>query len=576
VNERTGDEQITPLITAVEWQDEDMIRYLSQCNTVKVDPNIADIDGDHPLVWCCYLNTPSMIKTLYRHFPNTINPHFRNSRGSSPLMVGYRQYCDRNEGCFIELLSSPMVNKRGYEFIIMLSHAIFTQRTKAVELLLKSGADPHAIDDSGRSLLFLAALYGSVEIFTKVRELAERSDKERTKKQLGLVPYACASRNSTVSKEIVAQLNKDGIKESPADGNGWTLENYAAYMNSEKAVNNRRPPSSDGEDGRKYRMPSWAISDAKGQGEGPDDGHLFFEVNQTKLKLKNPFPEGVAVEHSSSRVMIRTNSCIPFHQKQYYWELTIDEHPQGDECIVAIGICAHNFYAYSMPGWPRSGAYGYHSDDGGFFTHTDQSNGSARPYGPGDTVGCLVTIDDDDSWHSHRPRSINRGDKPRPLRRRLSRSLSPHRNRHYHSPPRSGSVEPEGEREKFSILPRRGLLNRTLQFYLVSDQDGTQVREPMGDEIKLADSMRGPLFPCVGFSAGAGDVGMALTANFGIRFEMDGRNLRPLVDQEKKTMMNREVERSAPYLTDELPDTSRPDPLDSGPSAPRLSKEGTS
>ena len=63
-----------------------------------------------------------------------------------------------------------------------------------------------------------------------------------------------------------------------------------------------------------------------------------------------------------------------------------------DSSIVGIGICTESFNPNTMPGWEDSGSYGYHGDDGCIFINDSvpRYSYSMRPWGPGDTVGCLV------------------------------------------------------------------------------------------------------------------------------------------------------------------------------------------
>lgn len=57
---------------------------------------------------------------------------------------------------------------------------------------------------------------------------------------------------------------------------------------------------------------------------------------------------------------------------------------------MAIGICCQGANYGLLPGEPKSGAYGYHSDDGTIHDMTGSPTRSGWIFGTGDKVGCYV------------------------------------------------------------------------------------------------------------------------------------------------------------------------------------------
>ncbi|VDD90389.1 unnamed protein product [Enterobius vermicularis] len=61
------------------------------------------------------------------------------------------------------------------------------------------------------------------------------------------------------------------------------------------------------------------------------------------------------------------------------------------DCCMGIGLCEKNVDLQRLPGWDKC-SYGYHGDDGNFFS----SSGSGKQYGPtfttNDVVGCGLNI----------------------------------------------------------------------------------------------------------------------------------------------------------------------------------------
>ena len=281
VNEVTGEYDVPPLVTAISDRSVEMIKYLSTQEKVKPDPNLVDKDGDSPLAWCVLLNEEKMLGAVLDHFSD-LDVHYRNKEGRSPLMRAYQQGRENKLEFFTELISRSLINKNEYEVTLMLAHAIFEKRADLVDLLLTTGVDTLAKDDSGRSMVYLAALHGGLETFEKIWSKTDKTNKSKT--ELGLVCYACLYRDDDVSKEITARLHEANIKPTLPDSNGWTIEEWSAKIRDATTISPIIPSASLGKGKREYPKPSsWSIWHAKTQYNSKDCNHPFFKKDQGKL-----------------------------------------------------------------------------------------------------------------------------------------------------------------------------------------------------------------------------------------------------------------------------------------------------
>ncbi|VDO75754.1 unnamed protein product [Haemonchus placei] len=84
----------------------------------------------------------------------------------------------------------------------------------------------------------------------------------------------------------------------------------------------------------------------------------------------------------------RADFPIPPQCGVYYFEITIVRGLKG---CMGVGVCGKSVNLNRLPGWDRD-SYGYHGDDGNFFS----SSGNGVSYGPkftsGDVIGCGVNL----------------------------------------------------------------------------------------------------------------------------------------------------------------------------------------
>jgi hypothetical protein len=73
---------------------------------------------------------------------------------------------------------------------------------------------------------------------------------------------------------------------------------------------------------------------------------------------------------------------------------TISDHtciadlcPRG----IGLGLCSGFTSLEAMPGWEPS-SWGYHGDDGKFYSGSDEGTAYGDKFGTGDVVGCHITV----------------------------------------------------------------------------------------------------------------------------------------------------------------------------------------
>uniref|UniRef100_A0A158R5R7 Ran-binding protein 10 n=1 Tax=Syphacia muris TaxID=451379 RepID=A0A158R5R7_9BILA len=86
---------------------------------------------------------------------------------------------------------------------------------------------------------------------------------------------------------------------------------------------------------------------------------------------------------------VRSDHPIPLTCGVYYFEVLVMSSEA--DCCMGIGLCEKSVDLQRLPGWDKY-SYGYHGDDGNFFS----SSGSGKHYGPtfttNDVVGCGLNI----------------------------------------------------------------------------------------------------------------------------------------------------------------------------------------
>ncbi|EPS36209.1 hypothetical protein H072_10262 [Dactylellina haptotyla CBS 200.50] len=121
--------------------------------------------------------------------------------------------------------------------------------------------------------------------------------------------------------------------------------------------------------------------------------HEMIEISDGGLLTTRIEGYGKDLEEDS-RFGASSKYPVPPYQDFFYYEITIlDAEPK--ECsFVAIGLVADGLDVSSMPGWVDNSniTFGFHGDDGLFFTSEDrlgkEPESGAVTFGVGDTVGC--------------------------------------------------------------------------------------------------------------------------------------------------------------------------------------------
>lgn len=114
----------------------------------------------------------------------------------------------------------------------------------------------------------------------------------------------------------------------------------------------------------------------------------FLEIAPNGLSVTFKRNANIQGEKDPSGV-VRADTYIPSSVGSYYFEVKIlHVHGQRD-CNVGVGLSKLHGELNRMPGWDPH-CYGYHGDDGNFFS----ACGHGKPYGPkfgtGDTIGCGI------------------------------------------------------------------------------------------------------------------------------------------------------------------------------------------
>lgn len=123
------------------------------------------------------------------------------------------------------------------------------------------------------------------------------------------------------------------------------------------------------------------------------------EVNDNGLEI---------VHESGTQCTIATDKPLPAGLDRYYFEVTsrklTEDKDQPENPFMAIGFCTLGAQYYDFPGWepkrkfPSGRSCG---DDGGMYAGTSFSARSfGEPYGPGDTIGCVVDLDTRKLWYT--------------------------------------------------------------------------------------------------------------------------------------------------------------------------------
>ncbi|KAK0707798.1 ankyrin repeat-containing domain protein [Lasiosphaeris hirsuta] len=279
-----------------------------------------------------------------------------------------------------------------------LHRAAWRGHTKCVRLLLSSDAkaDPSVRDTKSRTALVLAyeqwALSSDQASFEDIISLLIAASPSAAAQDPELAAI-CAVNGSTKLLRQLWRLNADLNRR---DRYGWTPLELARKFSQTKAAEFLK------------RQVAWV-------GMLPSRWATDFPATMT-VGARSVAADGTTVTHlSEERVCISTDRPLPAGLEQYYFEVTFGDvsdiltggGEQKENPIAAVGFCTIGGGVIQFPGWPSrpiapgAKSWGYHGDDGGLFVSSNlegSSKAEAKPYGPGDTIGCGVDLAEHEIW----------------------------------------------------------------------------------------------------------------------------------------------------------------------------------
>lgn len=130
---------------------------------------------------------------------------------------------------------------------------------------------------------------------------------------------------------------------------------------------------------------------------GQASSYLEISPNGLSVAFKRNRMQDVNPEDKEVSGIVRANTHIPSSVGSYYFEIRILHLSGHDGCNVGVGLSKLQGELNRMPGWDAQ-CFGYHGDDGNFFS----ASGTGKGYGPkfsmGDTVGCGIDINLNMVW----------------------------------------------------------------------------------------------------------------------------------------------------------------------------------
>ncbi|EYB92895.1 hypothetical protein Y032_0189g1219 [Ancylostoma ceylanicum] len=116
-----------------------------------------------------------------------------------------------------------------------------------------------------------------------------------------------------------------------------------------------------------------------------NDKYHFLDISHSSLRVSY---KGNGKQQQKDAASTRADYPIPPQCGVYYFEITIVRGLKG---CMGVGVCGKSVNLNRLPGWDRY-SYGYHGDDGNFFSFS----GNGVSYGPkfttGDVIGCGVNL----------------------------------------------------------------------------------------------------------------------------------------------------------------------------------------
>ncbi|KAJ1358916.1 hypothetical protein KIN20_017484 [Parelaphostrongylus tenuis] len=116
-----------------------------------------------------------------------------------------------------------------------------------------------------------------------------------------------------------------------------------------------------------------------------NDKYHFLDISHSSLRVSY---KGNGKQQQKDAASTRADNPIPPQCGVYYFEITIVRGLKG---CMGVGVCGKSVNLNRLPGWDRY-SYGYHGDDGNFFSFS----GNGVAYGPkftsGDVIGCGINL----------------------------------------------------------------------------------------------------------------------------------------------------------------------------------------
>ncbi|GMT00313.1 hypothetical protein PENTCL1PPCAC_22487, partial [Pristionchus entomophagus] len=121
-----------------------------------------------------------------------------------------------------------------------------------------------------------------------------------------------------------------------------------------------------------------------------DDKCVFMRVSHLNLRFTYPDRPGVSVADRKNKMepgAVRANHPCPLFAGVYYFEVHIKE----SDGYMGVGLCQKSVKMNRLPGWD-SLSYGYHGDDGNFFSASGTGVSYGPTFGKGDVIGCGLNL----------------------------------------------------------------------------------------------------------------------------------------------------------------------------------------
>ncbi|TKA78418.1 hypothetical protein B0A55_03055 [Friedmanniomyces simplex] len=261
--------------------------------------------------------------------------------------------------------------------------AAFWGHTACVSALLDNEADHKLQDKAGKTALELAYGQWTLSDNTAFEDIVySLIDKDPVAAVADTELRATAAVKG--SRRVLGRLHALGADLSRADQYGWTPLMLAKQFRQAEAENFLK------------QQTSWA-------GTLPA---RWVDLPKGATLLENGL--GIVYPPGTGRFCIWADKPLPAGLPEYYFEVTsrkMSNEKQTEFPEMAIGFCTLQASAIDFPGWlpssraPSARSWGYHGDDGGL----GESSGTfevdpERRYKPGDTVGCVVNIDEGLIW----------------------------------------------------------------------------------------------------------------------------------------------------------------------------------